>query len=119
MEKGGRLVLAIIVGIAAYFFTFWVPGSFVPQGQYWIANLMAIAAGVLAGRYVWKHPPADGGGRMARALRSGLKYGGIAFALGFFGPMLLGGGNQGPLLGLFITGPLGFLCGAVWGYFRS
>lgn len=38
--------------------------------------------------------------------------GGVAFALGFFGPMVLApGANQGPLLGIFITGPLGVLVG--------
>ncbi|MGH2571069.1 MAG: hypothetical protein ACRDGR_07580 [bacterium] len=40
----------------------------------------------------------------------------VAFALGFFGPMILApDANQGPLLGIFITGPLGFLAGAVGG----
>ena len=42
--------------------------------------------------------------------------GGIAFAAGFFGPILfMPGANQGPLLGLFITGPLGLVAGAVGG----
>jgi len=40
----------------------------------------------------------------------------IGFAGGFFGPMILTpDANQGPMLGLFITGPLGFLCGAAIG----
>ena len=29
------------------------------------------------------------------------------------------GANQGPLLGIFITGPLGFLAGLAWGVFRA
>ena len=42
--------------------------------------------------------------------------GGIGFSAGFFGPMILTpGANQGPLLGIFITGPLGFLLGAAGG----
>ena len=33
--------------------------------------------------------------------------GGIGFAAGFFGPIILNPeANQGPLLGIFITGPL-------------
>ena len=41
---------------------------------------------------------------------------GVGFAGGFFGPMLLApNANQGPLLGLFITGPLGFVFGAAGG----
>jgi hypothetical protein len=46
--------------------------------------------------------------------------GGLGFALGFFGPMIfMGSANQGPMLGIFITGPLGFVVGAVGGFFRS
>ena len=40
----------------------------------------------------------------------------VAFAVGFFGPLMWApDANQGPLLGIFITGPLGFLAGAVGG----
>ena len=46
--------------------------------------------------------------------------GAIAFAAGFFGPIVLApDANQGPLLGIFITGPLGLLVGLVWGVARS
>jgi hypothetical protein len=42
--------------------------------------------------------------------------GSIGFAAGFFGPMILTpDANQGPLLGMFVTGPLGVLVGAVIG----
>ena len=46
--------------------------------------------------------------------------GGILFLLGFVGPILIApGSNQGPLLGIFITGPLGFAFGLIWGFFRA
>ncbi len=46
--------------------------------------------------------------------------GGVCFAAGFFGPMILApGANQGPLLGIFFTGPLGFALGLVWGLWRE
>jgi hypothetical protein len=46
----------------------------------------------------------------------GLKWlvfiGGFGFCAGFFGPIIfVPGANQGPLLGIFITGPLGILVG--------
>jgi hypothetical protein len=45
--------------------------------------------------------------------------GGIGFVGGFFGPMLFApSANQGPMLGIFITGPGGFLLGAVAGGVR-
>jgi hypothetical protein len=46
-----------------------------------------------------------------------LVVGAVGFAGGFFGPMLLTpGANQGPLLGLLITGPLGAIVGAIGGF---
>jgi hypothetical protein len=42
--------------------------------------------------------------------------GGIGFSAGFFGPIVFAPeANQGPLVGIFITGPLGFLLGAAGG----
>ena len=59
-------------------------------------------------------------GRARRALRPALILGGIGFAGGFLGPMVLAPqANQGPLLGIFITGPLGFGIGLIWGILRE
>lgn len=42
--------------------------------------------------------------------------GGIGFAGGFFGPIIFTPeSNQGPLLGIFITGPIGAILGAIIG----
>jgi len=42
--------------------------------------------------------------------------GGVSFLAGFAGPILLRPDSpQGPLLGIFITGPLGFIVGAILG----
>ncbi len=50
----------------------------------------------------------------------GLFVGGIAFLLGFVGPMILQpDANQGPLLGIFFTGPLGVIAGLAWGFVRA
>ena len=54
-----------------------------------------------------------------RIFRYGLILGAVGFALGFFGPMLLDpSSGNGPLLGIFITGPAGFVLGLIWGYFK-
>ena len=48
--------------------------------------------------------------------KGGLIVGGIGFCAGFFGPMVFApDANRGPLLGIFITGPLGALLGAIGG----
>ncbi len=58
--------------------------------------------------------------RFRRAMAPALLAGGVGFAAGFFGPLIFAPeANQGPLLGIFITGPLGFLGGLVWGVFRA
>lgn len=49
-------------------------------------------------------------------LFGGVVVGVAGFVLGFFGPMILApDANQGPLLGIFSTGPLGFVLGAAGG----
>jgi hypothetical protein len=59
-------------------------------------------------------------GILARAVRPALIVGGIGFVAGFFGPMILKpDANQGPMLGIFITGPIGFLLGLIYGVFKE
>ena len=54
--------------------------------------------------------------RLTGALYGALILGGIGFAGGFFGPIILApDANQGPLLGIFITGPIGFVAGGILG----
>lgn len=76
----------------------------------WVALYLAIRHGPI--RHPWH------GGETA--LGFALFVGGIAFAAGFFGPMILApGANQGPLLGIIYTGPIGFLVGFGWGARRQ
>ncbi len=43
--------------------------------------------------------------------------GGVGLSIGLLGPAIFApGANQGPMLGIFISGPLGFIIGAVGGY---
>ena len=59
-------------------------------------------------------------GILRAAMRPALIACGIGFAGGFFGPMIFApGANQGPMLGIFITGPIGFLLGLIYGVIRE
>lgn len=59
-------------------------------------------------------------GRMSAAMKGALIVGAIGFCGGFFGPMIFApDANQGTLLGIFITGPLGVIAGAIGGFFYS
>ena len=57
---------------------------------------------------------------LRRAARPAVILGGVGLALGFLGPILLTPeANQGPLLGIFITGPGGFALGLLFGILRE
>jgi hypothetical protein len=53
-------------------------------------------------------------------LKWGAILGIIGFLCGFVGPVIFTPeANQGPLLGIFITGPLGFVLGLIVGFVLS
>ena len=55
--------------------------------------------------------------RMRFTVLCGIVLGGVSFILGFIGPIILApDANQGPLLGIFVTGPAGFVLGVVLGW---
>jgi uncharacterized membrane protein len=54
------------------------------------------------------------------SLLGGVIFGFIGFSIGFFGPIIVDkilstNSPQGPLIGIFITGPLGFVAGVIAG----
>ena len=53
--------------------------------------------------------------RMKRALAGGVFGVIIGFVVGFFGPLFFLKANTGPLAGFFVTGPLGFVLGVLFG----
>ena len=114
-----RFGLAFLVGVATFYFVFWLPMSllsFLP-GHMLIAFVGSLAAAIWAGRYMW-HRTRDGGGVLTMTLGGAMTVGTIGFLGGFFGPMIFApGANQGPLLGIFYTGPLGFVIGGIGGLF--
>jgi len=57
---------------------------------------------------------------LTRVFMHAVVVGAIGFAAGFFGPIIFAPeANQGPLLGIFITGPLGFVFGMGLGVWRE
>jgi hypothetical protein len=81
-----------------------------------LASPLAFVAAFFAARKVWEGTAEERPGLVTAVLVGALVTGGIGFAAGFFGPMILSpSSNQGPLLGILITGPAGLLIGAVLG----
>lgn len=116
-----RVVLVFVVSVGTYYFTYWmllILFTFIlPDGlSGWIAMGAALACGGAAGWYLWTSSESLSQGLVRLVAKGALYTGGIGFVLGFFGPMIIApDANQGPMLGIFITGPLGFLLGAVGG----
>jgi hypothetical protein len=114
-----RFGLAFVVGLATFFFVFWLPFSVVSflPGHFLLATVGSLAAATWTARYTWRRTEdAREGGVLAMTFSGALVVGAVGFVGGFFGPIIFApDANQGPLLGLFITGPLGFVFGGIGG----
>jgi hypothetical protein len=113
-----RLFISGIATLVTYYFVLWLSVSLIlPPGRFaWIATLVSpICAIAVAGITWWQTAPFSQG--LVNCIVLGaVVTGGAGFSAGFFGPMIFDpGANQGPMLGIFITGPLGSLAGAAAG----
>jgi hypothetical protein len=117
MHPAIRVVLALIVFPAVWLFSYWLFfAQIVPENALALAEVLALATAFLAAWFVWRRTASAGGGFLSAVFGGAVILGSITFAAGFFGPMVfMPEANQGPLLGLFITGPLGFIAGGVLG----
>ncbi len=112
-----RLIALSIVVPATFYFIYWVPFSLLNLNEYrWIASTISFLVACLAGWLVWNRIGSSHPGAISNILIGAVLFGGIGFSAGFFGPIILTPeANQGPLLGIFITGPLGFILGGIGG----
>lgn len=111
-----RIIALILVVPAAYYFVYWLPCSLLPYEPRWIANVISLACAVAAGWFVWGRTASASDGAISTIMLGAVLLGGIGFTGGFFGPIIFSSGNQGPLLGIFITGPAGFVLGGIAGF---
>lgn len=79
-----------------------------------LALIGAVCGGLVGARL--RRPAAEGGTVARWCTGTAAVMGGVGFLAGFVGPMLLRPDSpQGPLLGIFFTGPLGAVAGAALG----
>ena len=117
MSTSQRALLAGLAAFATYFFVMLVMLIFGQALLPPVRLLIALAIAGLAGWYTWRRSSGhDFASLIGAIFRGAIITGCIFFFLGFVGPMILTpGANQGPMLGIFITGPLGVLLGGVGG----
>ena len=111
-----RVIVSAIVVVATFYFVYWVPFALLPGVHWGIAAVISYASAMAAGWYAWTRTTRVAGSLARSVGYWALVVGALGFVGGFFGPMLLApGANQGPLLGVLITGPLGVVAGAIGG----
>lgn len=112
-----RVVLVLMVFFGSYVLSALLLMMFLPLGGVaWLGNVFALIIAMVAARSAWQRTADPSQSALAYAGFGAAVLGSIGFALGFFGPMIFAPeANQGPMLGIFITGPGGALLGAVLG----
>lgn len=119
MRSAARPAITFVVFVATFFFVFWLPCSLLSLHSVpMLAPLVSLACAGGAAPFVWQKTDEAPDGLFASIGYGALLVGGIGFVIGFFGPLIFApDANQGPLLGIFVTGPGGALLGAIGGAF--
>lgn len=118
MKRFLRGATAFVSAVATFYFTFWMGGAVLSALSlpFWTALPVAGVAAFIAARFIWRRAGSERPGLAVSILQGALILGTIGFTAGVFGPIVFApDANQGPLLGIFYTGPLGFVLGAVAG----
>lgn len=113
-----RAIFVIAAFLGSYVLAFFITIILLPSDVTAPAMPVALVVAILVALVTWRGL-ANGmpNSPIALAALGAVVVGLAGFLLGFIGPMILApGANQGPMLGIFITGPLGVLAGAVGGF---
>lgn len=114
MTVAGRTLWALIAFAGFYVLTA-IPMLFL-FASHGLTFIVPFAVAFAAAGYVWLRADKRPESPARRIFGGAVLFGIIGFAAGFFGPLIFAPqANQGPLLGIFITGPVGILIGALAG----
>lgn len=118
-----RSLIATLATFAAFWYIYWVPFAItleIVHGRFywmWIIRVLgSMAAAAAVAQYTWRHKSLAPQGPVSCVILGAVVMGGVGFSAGWFGPMVFDPGSQGPLAAI-ITGPFGFLVGAIGGAF--
>jgi hypothetical protein len=112
-------VLAALIALPTTAFALFMLIAVISSGLDWLRLMLGSTAATVAALgwyFALSGDRSETRVRLGYALRGGCLLGGIGFVLGFLGPIIVTPeANQGPLLGIFITGPAGFVVGVILG----
>jgi hypothetical protein len=122
-RSGGRMsvlirsVVALLVFLTVFFFSvLFMSIGIAADDAIWLPHAVALVLASLSAFWIWRTMRDSSGGILTTAIQWAAIVGVVGFCLGFFGPMILAPqSNQGPLLGILITGPFGFIAGGLCG----
>lgn len=114
-----RLSLSVAAFFGAWLLAYFLTLMLLPDALVWLQPLAALGFAIWAARRVWLQlEDVSQAGLSVFVGVGAVALGGLGFVAGFFGPMLFAPeANQGPLLGIFITGPAGAALGGLAGWF--
>lgn len=120
LKRFFRLLLSFICFAGVFFFSNVFIFSIVelPTSLHFIQPIISIVAGLVIAKFIWAktafvHPTVA-----SYSFIGAIGLGSIGFIGGFIWPLIFRpDSNLGPLLGIFITGPLGFALGLIGGIF--
>ncbi|MDI7861988.1 hypothetical protein MRS76_08475 [Rhizobiaceae bacterium n13] len=115
-----RAILSTVVFAAVHFFSYWLVFlQLIPEQSQPLAWPMSLVAGCVAAAFAWCSMGWKEAGLSSAIASGALITGSLGLVAGFFGPIFLSPtSDEGPMLGLFVTGPLGALAGGAYGAFR-
>lgn len=116
MKTPLRVTLAIAVFVGVYI-AGWFAAMISQLGQF--SAFVALAMAGAATWFVWRESFGAHNSPIRSGVHSGIVFGAIAAAAGFFAPMIImPAAAQGPLIALF-TAPVGIVFGVFFGYSRA
>jgi hypothetical protein len=114
MQSLVRLFMSFVALVAAYFIVLVPLSALLRPGGPLV--LLSLVCASVAAWVAWRYSGWVSEGLATAVVTGAMVTGVTGFTAGFFGPMIVApGANQGPMLGIFITGPLGAVAGAVGG----
>ncbi len=112
-----RLTAIILVGTPTYFMSYVLAIAILKFDESQGLTMFSILVTMAACWFVWRITATSHDGAIPSILLGAVVVGVAGFLLGFVGPMIvMPGANQGPLIGIFVTGPIGFLAGPIIGF---